>query len=79
VVAHTIHARRGRTGGGTPLAGGSTPTSALSAAYPAKLEPTAPLRTGELARRRRPIVERHDGLSLDGAARDSRHVTRQVR
>src|ERR1035441_5541590 len=65
VVAQTSHARRGRTGGGIPLAGGSTAPPGPGAAGPGRLEPHAPLPPGELARRH-PIVERHRDLSLDG-------------
>ena len=42
VVAHTIHTRRGRTGGGIPPADGSTPTSGLGAAHRARLPRHAP-------------------------------------
>jgi len=75
VVAQTSHARRGRTGGGTPLAGGSTPTSVLGAAHPGRLVRHAPLPPSERARRRHPIVERHRDLSLDGVDRDPRRAT----
>ena len=69
VVAHAIHARRGRTGGGIPPAGGSTPTSGLGAAHRARLPRHAPRPRRELARRGHPIVELHRGLSLDGVDR----------
>ena len=74
VVAHTSHARRGRTGGGIPLAGGSAPTSARGAARPASLEPDATLPPDEPATRRHPIVERDHRLSLDGADRQARRA-----